>query len=46
MELLGNANWWLPRWLDKILPKINVEGETLDVDELEPPAREPVPTGV
>ncbi len=20
MELLGKANWWLPRWLDKILP--------------------------
>ena len=26
MELLGNANWWLPKWLDKILPHINVEG--------------------
>jgi RND superfamily putative drug exporter len=45
-ELLGKANWWLPKWLDKLLPEINVEGETLDVDELEPPAREPVPTGV
>jgi RND superfamily putative drug exporter len=20
MELLGNANWWLPRWLARILP--------------------------
>lgn len=26
MELLGGKNWWLPRWLDKILPTINVEG--------------------
>ncbi len=26
MELLGDRNWWLPRWLDKILPKIDVEG--------------------
>jgi RND superfamily putative drug exporter len=26
MELLGKANWWLPRWLDRILPHINVEG--------------------
>jgi RND superfamily putative drug exporter len=26
MELLGDRNWWLPRWLDKILPKLNVEG--------------------
>ncbi|HUQ63404.1 MAG TPA: MMPL family transporter [Acidimicrobiales bacterium] len=25
MELAGKANWWLPRWLDRILPKINVE---------------------
>ncbi|HUP72457.1 MAG TPA: MMPL family transporter [Acidimicrobiales bacterium] len=26
MELLGDKNWWLPRWLDRILPKIDVEG--------------------
>jgi RND superfamily putative drug exporter len=25
MELLGNANWWLPRWLDRMVPKISVE---------------------
>jgi len=28
MELLGEKNWWLPAWLDRILPKINVEGES------------------
>ena len=33
MELLGNANWWLPKWLDRILPKVNVEGES---ETLEP----------
>jgi RND superfamily putative drug exporter len=27
MELLGDRNWWLPKWLDRILPKIQVEGE-------------------
>jgi putative drug exporter of the RND superfamily len=27
MELLGARNWWLPSWLDKLLPRINVEGE-------------------
>ena len=27
MELLGKANWWLPRWVDRILPRINVEGD-------------------
>ena len=26
MELLGDRNWWLPRWLDRILPNIDVEG--------------------
>ena len=26
MELLGNRNWWLPRWLDRLLPTIDVEG--------------------
>ncbi|HKA02741.1 MAG TPA: MMPL family transporter [Acidimicrobiales bacterium] len=29
MELLGNKNWWLPRWLARILPKIDVEGTTV-----------------
>ncbi len=26
MELLGDKNWWLPRWLDRIVPNIDVEG--------------------
>jgi putative drug exporter of the RND superfamily len=26
MELLGDKNWWLPKWLDRILPNIDVEG--------------------
>jgi RND superfamily putative drug exporter len=26
MELLGDANWWLPRWLDRALPHIHLEG--------------------
>ncbi len=26
MELLGARNWWIPRWLDRILPHLNVEG--------------------
>jgi RND superfamily putative drug exporter len=30
MELLGDANWWLPRWLDRLLPKISVEGHALE----------------
>ena len=26
MALLGKANWWLPGWLDRILPHLTVEG--------------------
>jgi RND superfamily putative drug exporter len=26
MELLGAKNWWMPAWLDRILPRIDVEG--------------------
>jgi RND superfamily putative drug exporter len=29
MTLLGKAAWWLPRWLDKLLPNVDVEGEKL-----------------
>ncbi|MFF4831623.1 MMPL family transporter [Streptomyces sp. NPDC001315] len=25
MHLLGGANWWLPRWLDRGLPRISIE---------------------
>lgn len=27
MTLLGKSAWWLPRWLDKLLPHISIEGE-------------------
>ena len=27
MVLLGHANWWLPRWLERILPRVHIEGE-------------------
>ena len=29
MELLGAKNWWVPTWLDKLMPRINVEGHHL-----------------
>jgi RND superfamily putative drug exporter len=25
MELLGDKNWWIPRWLDRILPRVHIE---------------------
>jgi RND superfamily putative drug exporter len=45
MELLGDRNWWLPRWLDRLIPNVNVEGH---VDEVpgEPEARERELAGV
>jgi putative drug exporter of the RND superfamily len=35
MELLGDRNWWLPRWLDRILPNIDVEGHAEPIDAAE-----------
>jgi RND superfamily putative drug exporter len=26
MELLGDRNWWLPRWLERLLPAVDIEG--------------------
>ncbi|MDP8938251.1 MAG: MMPL family transporter [Actinomycetota bacterium] len=41
MELLGDKNWWMPRWLGRALPKVNVEGKPMGTEgtgdrELEP----------
>jgi RND superfamily putative drug exporter len=30
MHLLGEKAWWLPRWLDRILPDVDVEGARLE----------------
>jgi RND superfamily putative drug exporter len=27
MTLLGNANWWFPRVLDRLVPDFSIEGE-------------------
>jgi len=40
MELLGDRNWWLPKWLDRILPNIDVEGHAEVFDEDEEPEPE------
>jgi len=34
MELLGNANWWMPAWLGKLLPEVHIEGEAAVQAEL------------
>jgi len=38
MSLLGDLNWWLPRWLDRLLPHV-------DVDAAVPVTPEPVVVG-
>jgi len=30
MEILGDSNWWLPGWLDRLLPQVAVEGHALE----------------
>jgi len=37
MELLGARNWWIPKWLDRVLPRLDVEGSS---------RRAPVPADV
>lgn len=40
MTLLGEKAWWMPKWLDRILPNVDVEGSSLeqDTDAVEAPA--------
>jgi RND superfamily putative drug exporter len=38
MFLLGDRAWWMPKWLDRIVPKVDIEGEALE--ELEAPKPE------
>ncbi|MEV5510885.1 MMPL family transporter [Streptomyces orinoci] len=44
LALLGRAAWWLPGWLDRVLPSVDVEGEGLAAAS--PVEREPEPVGV
>ena len=41
MVLLGDRNWWLPGWLDRILPKMSLESAS-DPEAIQ---EEPVPVG-
>ncbi|TDC59950.1 MMPL family transporter [Micromonospora sp. KC207] len=43
MALLDRRAWWLPRWLDRILPRVDVEGASLERDPLGEPEREREP---
>ena len=44
MSLLGRANWWLPRWLDRVLPHLDLEAApSVPEPELPEPERELAP---
>ncbi len=34
MALMGKAAWWMPKWLDRILPDVDVEGSALERQQL------------
>ncbi len=42
MELLGPANWWLPAWLDRIVPELGVEVDVEPPSAMAAPVAEPV----
>ncbi|WP_063729366.1 MMPL family transporter [Streptomyces sp. RTd22] len=41
LALLGDTAWWLPKWLDRLLPNVDVEGEALS----RRPETKPEPVG-
>lgn len=43
MHLLGGANWWLPGWLERILPRISIEAPDPDPDPDQRPLTVPRP---
>ncbi|WP_431802929.1 MMPL family transporter [Microbacterium sp. bgisy203] len=47
MALLGDKAWWMPRWLDRVLPHFDIEGEAVErelalADWPEPDCRAPL----
>ncbi|MFC9703272.1 MMPL family transporter [Streptomyces sp. NPDC056943] len=39
LALLGHKAWWLPKWLDRVLPNVDVEGESLAATDEDAPAK-------
>jgi RND superfamily putative drug exporter len=39
MVLLGRRAWWLPRWLDRVVPHVSIEGEEFFARRDAEPAR-------
>ncbi|WP_430868247.1 MMPL family transporter [Demequina aurantiaca] len=47
MKLMGESAWWMPKWLQKVVPEIHLEGDPEDrkVIEADAPADDEVATG-
>ncbi len=45
MELLGDRNWWIPKWLDRILPHLEIERSERPRPPVEVPPALAVPSG-
>jgi RND superfamily putative drug exporter len=43
MILLGDSNWKIPGWLDRVLPQFNVEGKSASNEQVSPAPRTPEP---
>ena len=39
MRVLGSRTWWLPRWLDRILPHVDIDGTDIDGTDDAPAAQ-------
>ena len=39
MQLAGDRNWWIPSWLDRIIPELDIEGDHVPVVDEPVPAR-------
>jgi RND superfamily putative drug exporter len=44
MHVLGRTAWWLPRWLDRLIPDVDVEGASLERTHPLPGAHEAAET--
>jgi RND superfamily putative drug exporter len=42
MQVLGRVTWWLPRWLERVLPRVRIEGVGSPEEAAEPRELQPV----
>ena len=46
LALMGKAAWWMPRWLDRLVPNVDIEGANLDSRAAAEEPKVPVTSGV